>query len=244
VADNPREKLSSEAWDRVFDYVRNLFQSGQGGADYRASLLDLWKMAGNFIDIEDGLFAIHKGSQQEKTTVLEAGMPFEFQPISLNVLESYATSVLAAEVFIPDGKEIVLSCQLDVGEAVQPPLSCASDLWISLTAFSGGEPCIATSRGSVDLLHSLPATVEAKEMRVGFCNKDQQPGFIFLSSLSGCVIRMIYPGKMLATKVPYLLLHPVKEWPRATLRFPVTNDLRSKARRVVDFLLCDAPTLA
>jgi hypothetical protein len=244
VGGDPPEKLSKEALDRAFAYVRNHLESGHGGPHYRASPLGLWTMAGNFIGIEDGLFAIHRGLSREKTTVQETGMPFEFLPISLNVLEAYATSVLATDVSISDGQEIVLSCQLDVGEALQQSLSVASDLWISLTAFSGGEPCIATSRGNVDLLQSLPATVEAKEMRVGFCYKPQQPDFIFLTSLVGCVIRMIYPGKMLAIKVPYLLQHPAKEWPRATLRFPVTNELRLKARSVIEFLLNDPASLA
>ena len=245
MCDDHREKLSKDALHRTFDYVRNIAECGELGGDYRASLLGLWAMAGGFIDIlEDGLFSIHKGLREEETTVMETGMPSEFPPISLNVLEAYATSVLAADVPISDGQEIVLSCQLDVGESLRQSLSAVSDLWISLSAFSGGEPCIAASRGNVDLLQSLPATVKAKEMRVGFWNKPEQPGSIFLTSLVGCVIRMIYPGKMLATKVPYLLQNPVREWPRATLRFPVTNELRFRARRVVDFLLHDPPASA
>jgi hypothetical protein len=244
VGDIPPEKPSKEAWDSIFAYVREYIESGQGGPHYRASLLGLWTMAGNFINIEDGLFAIHVGLLEEETTVQETRMPFEFQPISLNVLDAYAASVLAADVSISEGKEIVLSCQLDVGEAVQQSLSATSDLWISLSAFSGGEPCIATSRGNVDLLQSLPATVEAKEMQVGFWTRQQHPGLIFLTSLTGCVVRMIYPGKMLATRVPYLLRHPAKEWPRATLRFPVSDKLRSKAREVVQFLLFEPPASA
>jgi hypothetical protein len=244
VGDDPPEKLSNEPLKRALAYVRNEIESGEIGSDYRASLLGLWTMVGNFINIEGGLFAIHKGVLEEETTVQETGMPFEFQPVSLNVLDAYATSVLAADVSISDGNEIVLSCQLDMGEALRQSLSAASDLWISLRAFSGGEPCIAMSRGNVGLLQSFPATVEAKEMQVGLWTKKQRPGFIFLTSLIGCEIRTIYPGKMLASKVPYLLRHPAKEWPRATLRFPVTSELRMKARRVVDFLLDDSPASA
>jgi hypothetical protein len=244
VGDDPPEKLSNEPLKRALAYVRNEIESGEIGSDYRASLLGLWTMVGNFINIEGGLFAIHKGVLEEDTTVQETGMPFEFQPVSLNVLDAYATSVLAADVSISDGNEIVLSCQLDMGEALRQSLSAASDLWISLRAFSGGEPCIAMNRGNVGLLQSFPATVEAKEMQVGLWTKKQRPGFIFLTSLIGCEIRTIYPGKMLASKVPYLLRHPAKEWPRATLRFPVTSELRMKARRVVDFLLDDSPASA
>jgi hypothetical protein len=124
-----------------------------------------------------------------------------------------------------------------VGESLRQSLSAASNLWISLSASSGGEPCI----GNVDLLQSLPAAVKAKDMRGGLWNKPEQPASIFLTSLAGCVIRMIYPGNMLATKVPYLLRNPAREWPRATLRFAVTNELRLRARSVVDFLLNDPP---
>jgi hypothetical protein len=245
VGDDPRGKCSKEDLEQAWAYVRNEIECGAlGGPHYRASLLGLWTMVGNFINIPDGMFALHKGAREEEVTIRETGMPFEFQPVSLNVLEAYATSVLAADVSIFNGKEIVLSCQLDVGEAVQPSVSAASDLWISLSAFSGGEPCIATSRGNIDLLQSLPAAVETKEMQWGLQTRQQPARFIFLTSLTGCVIRMIYPGKMLASKVPYLLQHPAKEWPHATLRFPVTNELRFKARRVVEFLLNDPPVTA
>jgi len=239
VDNDPPEKLSEKALKEILAWVRSDVESGHGDPHYRASLLGLWTMAGNSMDMEDGLFAVHKGLREEKVSVHETGMPSEFQAISLNVLEAYATSVLAADVSISEGKEIVLSCQLDVGEAVHQSMSSASDLWISLSAFSGGEPCVATSRGNFDLLQSLPATVETKEMQVGWWTKQQPSGFIFLTSLTGCVIRMIYPGKMLAAKVPYLVWHSTKEWPRATLRFLVSNQLRSKARTVVEFLLCD-----
>jgi hypothetical protein len=55
---------------------------------------------------------------------------------------------------------------------------------------------------------------------------------------------MPYPGKMLPMKTHYLLQHPAEEWPRATLRFPMANELRRSARKVVDFLLNNPPASA
>jgi hypothetical protein len=242
VGEDDRWKLSKEVLHRSLDCVRNIMECGNLGVPFRASLLGLWPMEGGFIGIlEDGLFSIHKGIREEEIDPMDPGQPFEFRPIGLNVLEAYATCVLAADVRIAHGQAILLSCQLDRGETLPQSLSAASDLWISLSAFVGGEPCIAMGRGNVDLVQSLQATVETKDLRVGWWNKPEQPGSMFLTNVVGCVIRMIYPGKMLASRVPYLLRNSISEWPRATLRFPVTSELRLRAQRVVDFLLNDPP---
>lgn len=239
----PPEKLDKESLDRVLDYVRQELESGCGSPVDSPSLLGLWTMAGNWVNMPHDLFALHIGLNDEKTT-RQSGIPAEFVHVGLNVLDAYATCVLAADVFIPHANEITLSISLDVGEAVLPSIREASDLWITMSVFSGGEPCIATSDSHLELLRSLSIAVETKEMRRGFWSKPWRPGLVFLTDLRGCVMRMPYPGKMLAEKTPYLLQHAAEEWPRATLRFLVADELRRRARKVIDFLLNDPTTSA
>jgi len=85
----------------------------------------------------------------------------------------------------------------------------------------------------VELLRSFPELLRTKRV---------DPGAVYFREAEGCLMDFAYPGQIVATASPFLRDRPVNLWPQVSLNLTPTNELRTRAREILNFLQSSAPT--
>jgi hypothetical protein len=80
----------------------------------------------------------------------------------------------------------------------------------------------------LELLNSIPRLLKATGI---------EPREIAYMLGEGHRMQFDYPGKMVASRSPYLYDRPVELWPSVTLSLAATDEFVTRARRVTAFLL-------
>ncbi len=137
----------------------------------------------------------------------------------MSSLDAYATVVLAAHFRFKDIGILSFKCRLTRCDAESP-------MYLEFATIA--------ERGRIDpdstmmeLLHSFPALLSTKRI--------QESTVKFLDG-EGCLMQFKYPGRMVADASPFLRDRSVDLWPEITLCLKPTDELRRRARNIVDFL--------
>lgn len=144
--------------------------------------------------------------------------PPEFRVYALSALDAYVTALLDTRLHA-GGREIFhYTCSLKQDAAAQLQMELKT---------SPEEPWTGSRRVMIGLLNSFPRLLKARGIEaeeVAYSHEGHRMWFA-------------YPGKMVASRSPYLYDRPVELWPSVTLRLAASDELATRARKVTAFLL-------
>lgn len=201
-------KLSPEARKRIIQATIEWQEKGFSQPKVEPSLLGLdWS-----------LFISRKFKEDAVPVSLCA--PPEFVSCAHSAVDAYATAMLATRASYLSLGILNFICSLKLPDH-------HSDLYLELATIPEQgriDPDIVV----LDMLRSLPAVLRTKRF--------DESAVMFMEG-EGCVMEFRYPGRMVLNQSPFLRDRPTDLWPQVTLSLTPTDELRIRARHILDFLL-------
>jgi len=149
--------------------------------------------------------------------------PPEFISYGFSALDAYATAMLAANLSYRSNGVLNFTCGLKRHDP-------ESQMQLEF-ATKPERGRIDPGSIMLDLLNSFPRLLQTKRIEAG--------AVLFLEG-EGCGMQFGYPGRMVAKASPFLRDRPDELWPQVTLSLTPTEELRTRARDVLNFLLNSA----
>ena len=146
------------------------------------------------------------------------GTPPEFMVYALSALDAYVTAMLNTRSHARAGEMFHYTCSLK-HDAAQ----------LQMELMTSPEQLCWDSRGvMLELLNSFPKLLKARGI---------EAGEVASTLGKGHRMQLAYPGKMVASRSPYLDDRPVELWRSVTLSLAASDELVTRARTVTAFLL-------
>jgi hypothetical protein len=144
--------------------------------------------------------------------------PPEFRFYALSALDAYATALLNTRLGAGANGMFHYTCSLKQDAAAQLQMELKT---------SPAQPWTGSRRVMIELLNSFPKLLKARRIEaeeVAYSHQGHRMWFT-------------YPGKMVASRSPYLYDRPVELWPSVTLSLAASDELVTRARKITAFLL-------
>jgi hypothetical protein len=210
MSERTDEKLSRDQWKCVVRNVKAWLEGGFSSPSLQPSLLGLdWSL---FETCEFPVYADQVWN----------GDPPEFVSYAFSTLDAYAAAILALHLPVALGL-LKFTCKL---KHQSPTVLFPSSMNL--------EFAIVPERGRINpdsvmlrLLRSFEEMLHAR----GF----EESCIMFMGG-EGCRMEIGYPGRMLASASPFLRERHPAIWPQVTLSLDPTDELRTRARRILTFL--------
>jgi hypothetical protein len=194
-------------FDRLANEMRAWFDEGNCQKELQPSLLGLdWSS-----------FLTRKFTENPNDS--RFWNPPEFIYYGFSTLDAYATAMLAAHFATDSLGELTFKCKLfepDPGRGLQLRFETVPE-----------HGRIDSDQIMLELLNSLRSVIQSKGIEVGVV--------LFLEG-DGCPMSCEYPGRIKSSVSRFLKDRSLDLWPETTLTLVPTNELRMRARQVMDFL--------